>query len=128
MTIYRHAPSDAMPTEEEMAAMGALIGEMAAAGVLVSTGGLPNGATSFTVSVDDAENDEFTITDGPFAETKEVVGGYAIIEVDSQEEALSWTKRFLKTTGEGSSEVRLMYASEPGEPDMVKGEFPTTAG
>ena len=55
------------------------------------------------------KNGTFTVTDGPFTETKELVAGFAIIEVPSMAEAIEWTKRFLSVVGEGQSEIRLMH-------------------
>jgi hypothetical protein len=49
------------------------------------------------------------VTDGPFTETKEVVGGFALFQVKSKEEAIQWTKRFLKVAGDGESEIRQIY-------------------
>ncbi len=51
---------------------------------------------------------KFTVTDGPFTETKELIAGYAIINASSKEEAIEMTKRFLRAMGEGESEIRLM--------------------
>ena len=107
MTIYKPGfESDAPPTEQEMAAMGALIGEMMQKGVLITTDGLQHSKKGARVSVN---NGTFTVTDGPFAEAKEVVGGFAIIEVPSKAEAIAWTKRFLSVVGRGESEIRLMH-------------------
>lgn len=50
-----------------------------------------------------------TVVDGPFTETKEVIGGFALIQVASKEEALEWTKRFLEVAGDGESEIRLLH-------------------
>jgi hypothetical protein len=50
-----------------------------------------------------------TVVDGPFTETKEVIGGFALIQVASKEEAIEWTKRFLEVAGDGESEVRLLH-------------------
>ena len=52
------------------------------------------------------------VTDGPFAEGKEVVGGYAIVEAKSKEHAVAMTKRFLEVAGDGECEVRPMYQPE----------------
>jgi len=52
---------------------------------------------------------KFTVTDGPFAETKELIAGYAIMQVDSMEQAVELAKRFLQVAGGGESEIRLMH-------------------
>jgi hypothetical protein len=94
--------SSAPPTEEEMTKMGALIGEMMQAGVLLSTEGCKSSKHGARVKLD---NGTFTVTDGPFAEAKEFVGGLAVIKVDSKADAIAWTKRFLSVVGTGISEL-----------------------
>jgi hypothetical protein len=54
----------------------------------------------------------FTVTDGPFTETKELIAGYAIVQLPSKTDAVELTKRFLKLMGEGESEIRLMHEAE----------------
>ena len=94
--------SDAPPTQENMAAMGALINEMMQAGVLLDTGGVMNGGASMRVRRD---GERITVTDGPFTEAKEVIGGYAVFKVASKDEAVEWTRRFLAVAGNGTSEL-----------------------
>lgn len=106
MAIYKPGfEADGPPTEQEMAAMGALIAEMMQQGVLVTTDGLQHSRKGARVSV---KNGTFTVTDGPFTETKELVAGFAIIEVPSKAVAIEWTKKFLDVVGHGESELRLM--------------------
>ena len=107
MTLYKPGKeSDAPPTQEEMANMGRLIEEMARAGVLIATDGLQPSSKGVRVTISDGK---FTVVDGPFAETKELIAGYAIIEAKSKEHAIELTKRFLEVVGEGESEIRLMH-------------------
>jgi hypothetical protein len=107
MTIYKPGyETDAPPTEQEMARMGALIEEMASKGILVGADGLLPSRHGVRVTV---KNGTFTVTDGPFTESKELVAGYAILDVASKAEAIEWTKRFLGTVGEGESEIRQMH-------------------
>ena len=107
MCLYKPGKeTDAPPTPEEMAAMGQLIDEMAKAGVLIATDGLQSSKKGARVKI---ANGKFTVTDGPFTETKELIGGFAIINVNSKEEAIELTKKFLSVVGEGESEVRLMH-------------------
>ena len=94
--------SSGPPTEEEMMKMGQLIGEMTQKGVLLATEGCKSSKSGARVTID---NGKYTVTDGPFAEAKEFVGGLAIIKVDSKAEAIEWTKRFLSVVGKGTSEV-----------------------
>lgn len=109
MTIWRPAgggESGDPPSEAEIAAMGALIDEMAAAGVLEATDGLLPSSLGFKVR---RANGQYKVTDGQFTEAKELIAGFAIVNVDSKEEALRWTRKFLEVAGDGESEVRQMY-------------------
>jgi|HubBroStandDraft_6_1064221.scaffolds.fasta_scaffold08567_5 hypothetical protein len=81
--------------------------EMGAAGVLVALDGLTPPATmSARVT---RENGKVKVTDGPFTEAKEVVGGYYIIEVKSREEAIQWASRIPRKDGEMVVEVRRFF-------------------
>lgn len=84
-------------SEQLMADMGKLMDEMTKAGVLISTAGLRPTSEGVRVKLSGGKT---TVTDGPFTETKEVVGGYAILEAKSKEEAIELTKRFLKVHGD----------------------------
>ncbi|MEP6905400.1 MAG: YciI family protein [Gemmatimonadales bacterium] len=111
MTIYKPGrDDDGPPKPEAMAQMGAFIGELAQSGVLLFTDGLQPSSKGARVRV---VNGNFEVTDGPFAETKELVGGFAIVKTKTKEEAIELTKRFLSIMGEGESEIRLM-GDEPG--------------
>lgn len=100
-----NAPAEG-PSPELMQRMGELIEEMTKAGVLLDTAGLTPTSEGTRVHW---EKGELTVTDGPFTESKEVVGGYAIIQAKDKAEAIEWTKRFLKIHEEHwtvTSEVR----------------------
>jgi hypothetical protein len=95
------------PTPEMMAEMGTFIGEAVQAGVVVATGALlPNG-TRLRLS-----NGNFTVTDGPFIELKELLAGFAVIQVPSLEEAIEWSKRFRKIVGDGESEIVQVFGPD----------------
>ncbi|MEU2896271.1 YciI family protein [Streptomyces sp. NPDC088106] len=81
------------PSAELMQRMGELIEEMTKAGVLLDTAGLTPTAQGTRVHY---EGGRLSVTDGPFTETKEVVGGYAMLQAKDKAEAVEWTKRFLK--------------------------------
>jgi hypothetical protein len=107
MILYRaDKESDAPPSEQEIAAVGQLIEDMATAGVLIATDGLQPSSKGARVRI---SGGKFTVTDGPFAETKELIAGFAIVRVKSKGEAIELAKRFLKVMGEGESEIRLMH-------------------
>ena len=106
MTLYKPGrESDAPPSQQVIAAMGKLIEDMAKAGVLITTDGLQASSKGARVRI---SGGNFTVTDGPFTETKELIAGYAIIQVKTKQEAIELTKRFLAVMGEGESEIRLM--------------------
>jgi hypothetical protein len=106
LCIYKTAETGVAPSAEHMAAMGQLIDEMTRKGVLVSTQGCLPSSLGFRVR---RAGERVTVTDGPFTETKELIGGFALINVKSKDEALEWTKRFLAVAGDGESEVRQIW-------------------
>jgi hypothetical protein len=111
MTVYRPADRASLesgkpPTAEQIAKMGQLIGEMAQAGVLLAADGLLPSRTGALVRL---SRDKITVTDGPFTEAKELIGGFAILEVKSRAEAIMWAEKFLRVAGDGESEIREMY-------------------
>ncbi|MQA84549.1 MAG: transcriptional regulator [Streptosporangiales bacterium] len=94
------------PSEELMEEMGKLIDEMTKAGVLLDTAGLRPTAEGTRVHW---SHGKMSVTDGPFTEAKEVIGGYAIVQAKSKDEALEWAKRFVRIHGEDweiTSEIR----------------------
>ncbi|MER7972574.1 YciI family protein [Streptomyces sp. NPDC096080] len=86
------APAEG-PSPELMRRMGELIEEVTKAGVMLDTAGLTPSAQGTRVRW---EGGEITVTDGPFTESKEVIGGYALMQCKDRAEALEWTKRFLR--------------------------------
>lgn len=106
---------DGPPNKEELHAMGRFNDELRRAGVLLEVNGLAPTAEGLKVKYSGAKR---TVIDGPFSEAKEVIGGYWIIEVPSQEEALAWAKRIPLGTevhpgGEVEVELRrIVEASE----------------
>ncbi|HEY5809485.1 MAG TPA: YciI family protein [Povalibacter sp.] len=91
------------PSPELMQSMGSLIQEMSASGTLLSTEGFPpTSAWTRLRSV----NGKQTVIDGPFAESKELIGGFIIIGVSSKDEALGWLRRY--ATDVGAEEVDLI--------------------
>ena len=83
--------SGVMPEESLLAAMATYHEELARAGVLLDAAGLQPSAKGWRVHY---ERGERSVVDGPFAESKELVAGYTLIEVRSRAEALEWTRRF----------------------------------
>ncbi len=93
--------------------------EAAKAGVLVETGGLLPSSQGAVVRL---SGGKMTVTDGPFSESKELVGGYAVYELSSKEEAIEWTKRFMAIHDEhwpeweGETEIRQIMTFAPPQP------------
>lgn len=107
LCIYKPARTEgAPPTQDEMSRMGQLIGEAMKEGWLVSTEGCLPSKLGARVR---QSNGKVTVTDGPFTEAKEIVGGFAIIKASSKDEAVELTKRFLQVAGDGESEIRQLY-------------------
>jgi hypothetical protein len=96
------------PNPERMAATGKLIEEMSKSGVLLATEGFMPSAKDVRVRL---ASGKFTVTDGPFTESKEVIGGFALIQAASREEVIAHTKRFLETVGGGESEIHELLAA-----------------
>jgi len=101
-----------LPPEHLLAEMAAYHETLAKAGALVDGNGLQATARGWRVRYRGASR---TIVDGPFAETKELIAGYTIIQVKSREEAIEWTRKFPNPTLDGSDceiEVRPMFELE----------------
>jgi hypothetical protein len=102
-----------MPSEKLMAEMIGFHEEMAKAGVLVDGAGLRPSKDAWRIQY--AKNGQRSMVDGPFAETKELVAGYTIIDVKSREEAIRWTKRYPNPSIDGGAaeiEVRPFFELE----------------
>ncbi|MEX2282554.1 MAG: YciI family protein [Gemmatimonadota bacterium] len=112
MVVVKASENQGMPPQELFAAIDQLGVDATKAGVQVDTGGLLPSAMGARVRIADRK---LIITDGPFTETKELIGGFAIYNVASKQEALEWTKRFMDLhlkhwpEWEGEAEIRQMY-------------------
>ena len=101
-----------MPSEEMLAAMGKFNEELVKAGVMLDGAGLQSSAKGARIRF---EGGKRTVIDGPFAEAKELVAGYTIIQVKSREEALEWSRRFPNPAMDGGNceiEVRQLFELE----------------
>jgi hypothetical protein len=106
LSIYKSVERGVPPTQDEMDKMGKLIEQEMKAGTLVTTEGCLPSALGARVRI---SGGKVTVTDGPFTEAKEVIGGFAILQANSKAEAIEMTKRFLEVTGEGECELRQVY-------------------
>jgi hypothetical protein len=97
-----------MPTEQELAEMGAYNEELVKAGVMLAGEGLHPSSRGFRVRYD--TDRQTTVVDGPFAETKELIAGYWILQVGSREEVEQWVRR--APFREGEVEVRQVFEAD----------------
>jgi hypothetical protein len=93
-------------TPDQMVEMRAVAEEATKAGVLLTNGGIAPTAAGARVTV---AGGQVTVTDGPFTEAKEVVGGWALLEVRDRDEAVVWASRFQGAAGDGELRVRQVY-------------------
>ena len=111
LCLYKPSKKEGTPpSPQEMAEMGKLIEEMTKAGTLLATEGCLPTAEGARVRL---SGGKISVVDGPFTESKELIAGFALIQVKSKAEAIELTKRFLKVAGDGESEIRQVF--EAGE-------------
>ena len=111
MIVKANKDSEAgkMPSEELLSATGKYNEELLKAGVLLDLAGLQPSSKGARIKFSRGKR---TVVDGPFAEAKELISGYWIIQVKSQEEALEWAKRAPSPHGEGQEgeiEIRQFF-------------------
>jgi hypothetical protein len=120
MMLVKHAENQGQPPKELMEAIGKLAEEAAKAGNMVLSGGLAPTAMSTKVRV---SKGQVAAIDGPFTEAKEVVGGFAIFELKSKQEAIEGAKRFMELHRkhwpgwEGETEVRQLFGPDDFPPN-----------
>lgn|SRR5579862_6339981 len=113
---YESASPNAVPSAEMVAKMMEYNKSLQQAGILLALDGLHPPSTAARVSWTDGK---VTVTDGPFAEAKEAIGGYWIIQVHSREEAIEWAKR-VPSMGDGIIEVRQIQEMNDFPEDVKK--------
>ena len=115
LSIYKTVETGDLPTQEEMARMGKLVEDGMKAGFLLAVEGCMPSATGARVRL---SNGKLTVTDGPFTESKEVVGGLAILQASSKEEAIELARQFLHTAGDGECELRQLFEADQNTNDQ----------
>ena len=118
LSIYKTVERNTPPTQEEMAAMGKLIEEGMKSGRLLATEGCLPSALGARIRLSDGK---VSVIDGPFTESKELVGGLAILKADSKEEAIAMAKQFLSFVGQGECELRQLYDPPAEEANSAGG-------
>ena len=117
MMLVRGPQNAGQPPAALFGAIQKLGQEATAKGAMISTGGLLPTAAGARARI---SGRRISVTDGPFSEAKEVIGGFAIYDVKSKEEAVEWTRRFLQVHidhwpgWEGEVEIRQMFEGPPG--------------
>jgi hypothetical protein len=106
LSIYKNVERNAPPSPEEMGRMGKLIEEGMKAGYLLAVEGCLPTALGARVRL---SNGKVTVTDGPFTEAKEAIGGLAILRANSKAEAIEIARHFLGIAGDGECELRQLY-------------------
>lgn len=113
LMTYANDPNAPPPTPEKMAAIGAYAERNIKAGVVIMTGGLVRPTRGIQVR---ADKGTFTVTDGPFAETKELIDGFALIRAKSKEEAIAVAREFMELAGDGTGEILQVFDGADGPP------------
>ena len=104
----RNAPP---PSPETLQKLGAYTQRMLASGTVVLTGGLVRPSHGIRIQ---SEGGKITVTDGPFAESKELIDGFAVVNAANKEEAIALSKEFMQIAGDGKGEILEMF--DPGAP------------
>jgi len=86
---------------------------------MLATDGLHPSAKGKRVKL---SNGKVTVTDGPFTESKELISSYAVFQVDTMEEAVMWTTRFLQVLGRGECELRPIFEASDFPADVFSSE------
>jgi hypothetical protein len=94
------------PTPEMIQKMGALIHKKISEGKLLSTEGCMPASTGSLVGLNKGK---LSVTDGPFSEAKEIIGGFALFKLKSKQEAIAEAHEFLEIAGDGEVEIRQIY-------------------
>jgi len=119
----KDSEAGAMPEERLIAEMASYHEELVKAGALRDASGLQPSSRGWRIKYSGGKR---TLIDGPFAETKELIAGYTIIQVKSRQEAIEWTTRFPNPAGEGKNgeiEVRQLFELEDFGPSEAIGRF-----
>jgi hypothetical protein len=107
LSIYKSSkPEGVPPTQKEMEQMGKFVEKMIKSGVVLATEGCLPSALGAKLRL---SNGKFTVTDGPFTEAKEVVGGFAVMQAKSKAEMIEHVKEFMSLAGDGECEIRQVY-------------------
>jgi hypothetical protein len=112
LLMYRRSESETSPMKPEtMMKLGQMCQDLAQRGILVTSEGLQPSDRGARVQLGKGK---LTVTDGPFPETKELVAGIQLVQVNSRDEAVAIAKRFIEVAGDGETEIRQVFEAPPG--------------
>jgi hypothetical protein len=111
LSIYKTVEGNTPPSPEFVATMQKLIEEGMKSGWLIATEGCLPSVLGARVR---KSGGKVTVVDGPFTESKEVVGGFAILEAKSKEDAIRLAREFLTVAGDGECELRQIFTESDG--------------
>jgi hypothetical protein len=106
LSVFKAVETGKPPSPEMMEKMGKLVEDSMKKGELLATEGCLPSALGMRVR---RAGDKVTVKDGPFTESKEVIGGFAILQANSKEEVIEMTRKFLAVAGDGECEIRQVY-------------------
>jgi hypothetical protein len=113
LLTFEQAPHAPPPTPEKMAKIGAFTEKTFKSGALVMTGGLVRPTRGTQIR---CQAGKVSVTDGPYAETKEVIDGFALVDVKSKQEAIVLATEFLQVAGDGTGEILQVFERSPDSP------------
>jgi len=114
LSIYKSVERGGPPSPDEICNMGNLVEDGMRSGYLLAVEGCMPSASGARVRF---SNGKLTVTDGPFSESKEVVGGLAILQANSKEEAIEHVKNFIRVAGDGECELRQLFEAGQDTPE-----------
>ena len=106
LMTYTQRPDAPPPTPEHMAKIGAYAERNMKAGILLMTGGLVRPSRGIQLR---CEHGKVSVTDGPFAETKDLIDGFALVEVGSRDAAVQLASEFMQLAGDGTGEILQVF-------------------
>lgn len=111
LMTFESDPGAPPPSPETLAKIGEYTARMIASGTVVMTGGLVRPSRGIQMQ---SKGGKVSVIDGPFAETKELIDGFAVVNADSREEAIALASEFMQLAGDGKGEILQMF--DPGGP------------
>ena len=106
LMTYAQKPDAPPPSPAQLAQLGAFTEKNVKSGVVVMTGGLVRPSRGIQLR---CESGKVSVTDGPFAETKELIDGFALVEVPSKADAIRLASEFMQLAGDGNGEILQVF-------------------